>query len=89
MNEEVKMQEFWNYQTPFYIFDTDVLAERIRKIRSVIGSRAEVCYAMKANPFLTGALTQLTDSFEVCSPGEFRICERAGVPMEKIIMSGV
>ena len=89
MNEEVKKQEFWNYQTPFYIFDTDVLAERIRKIRSVIGSRAEVCYAMKANPFLTGALTQLTDSFEVCSPGEFRICERAGVPMEKIIMSGV
>ena len=48
MNEEVKKQEFWNYQTPFYIFDTDVLAERIRKIRSVIGSRAEVCYAMKA-----------------------------------------
>ena len=38
MNEEVKKQEFWNYQTPFYIFDTDVLAERIRKIRSVIGS---------------------------------------------------
>ena len=89
MNEEVKKQEFWNYQTPFYIFDTDVLAERIRKIRSVIGSREEVCYAMKANPFLTGALIQLTDSFEVCSPGEFRICERAGVPMEKIIMSGV
>ena len=28
-------------------------------------------------------------TFEVCSPGEFRICERVGVPMERIVLSGV
>ena len=27
--------------------------------------------------------------FEVCSPGEFRICERLGIPMGKVVMSGV
>ena len=28
-------------------------------------------------------------TFEVCSPGDFRICERVGVPMERIVLSGV
>ena len=89
MNEKIMRQEIRHYQTPFYLFDTDVLKERMEQIRSALGHRAEICYAMKANPFLTGVLKDEADSFEVCSPGEFRICERAGIPMEKIVMSGV
>lgn len=45
--------------------------------------------AMKANPFLTGPMMDVVPTFEVCSPGEFRICERVGVPMERIVLSGV
>ncbi len=78
-----------NYQTPFYIFDTDILAEQIKKIRTVLGNGVELCYAMKANPFLVKSLEDLVDSFEVCSPGEFAICEQAGIHMNKIVMSGV
>ena len=89
MNEKIMRQAIRHYQTPFYLFDTDVLKERMEQIRSALGHRAEICYAMKANPFLTGVLKDEADSFEVCSPGEFRICERAGIPMEKIVMSGV
>ncbi len=44
---------------------------------------------MKANPFLTRPMMKHVDLFEVCSPGEFRICERVSVPMEKIVLSGV
>ena len=44
---------------------------------------------MKANPFLTGPMMDVVPTFEVCSPGEFRICERVGVPMERIVLSGV
>ncbi|WP_394522658.1 decarboxylase [Lacrimispora sp. JR3] len=78
-----------NYQTPFYVFDTDLLAGQIKKIRTVLGDGPELCYAMKANPFLVKSLEGLVDSFEVCSPGEFAICERAELPMNKIVMSGV
>lgn len=78
-----------NYQTPFYVFDTDILAGQIKKIRAVLGNDVELCYAMKANPFLVKSLEELVDSFEVCSPGEFAICEQAEIPMNKIVMSGV
>jgi hypothetical protein len=54
------------------------------------GSDAKLCYAMKANPFLTGELARSRRTiFEVCSPGELRICRRAGRPMEKVVLSGV
>lgn len=79
--------EIW--KTPFYLFRTDVLSQQMKRIRDAVGERAEICYAMKANPFLVSALAEEVDSFEVCSPGEFHICERAGIPMEKIVMSGV
>ena len=37
----------------------------------------------------TRPMMKHVDLFEVCSPGEFRICERVSVPMEKIVLSGV
>lgn len=77
------------YKTPFYLFDTDILNLQIQKIRKILGEDVELCYAMKANPFIVKDLEKLVDSFEVCSPGEFAICERAGINMKKIVMSGV
>ena len=44
---------------------------------------------MKANPFLVGPLGEAVEQFEVCSPGEFRICEREQLPMERLVISGV
>ena len=89
MNEKKFEYDIHEYQTPFYIFDTDILAEQINKIRSVLGEDVELCYAMKANPFVIKDLEEVVDSFEVCSPGEFAICERSGINMGKVIMSGV
>ncbi len=77
------------YKTPLYIFDTDILVQQVRKIRDVLGSNIQLCYAMKANPFVIKDLEALVDSFEVCSPGEFSICQRAGINMNKIVLSGV
>lgn len=75
--------------TPAYVFDLDRMKEFVEKVHSCLGEKAELCYAMKANPFLTGPMMDVVPSFEVCSPGEFRICERVGVPMERIVLSGV
>lgn len=78
-----------HYQTPFYLFHTDILAEQVEKIRTALGRKVELCFAMKANPFVIKTLEPLVDFFEVCSPGEFSICERAKIKMEKLVFSGV
>lgn len=75
--------------TPAYIFDLDVLKERMEKLQSVLGDDVNLCYAMKANPFLVHAMKELAAKFEVCSPGEFAICEREAVDMNTIVLSGV
>ena len=75
--------------TPSYVFDLDKMKGFVKKVQSCLGESVQLCYAMKANPFLTGPMIEVVSSFEVCSPGEFRICERVGVPMERIVLSGV
>ena len=75
--------------TPSYIFDTDELCARVDAIQQILGCGVTVCYAMKANPFLISVLDKKLDKFEVCSPGEFAICEKEGINREKIVLSGV
>lgn len=77
------------YGTPFYVFDLDALADRTRRIQTFFSGTASICYAMKANPFLVGPLKPQIERFEVCSQGEFHICERMGIPRKKIVLSGV
>lgn len=89
MNRETMSKLAQQHISPCYVFDLDVLDARIEKIRETLGGRAKICYAMKANPFLVEFLKDRVDGFEVCSPGEFRICERSGIPMKSIVLSGV
>ncbi|WP_028044051.1 alanine racemase [Candidatus Stoquefichus massiliensis] len=75
--------------TPAYVFDIDVLCNRIQFIKNKLGNKVQLCYAMKANPFVVKAIENQIDYYEVCSHGEFDICERAGINMNKIVLSGV
>ena len=44
---------------------------------------------MKANPFIIRPMDSYIDKYEVCSPGEYEICNRHGIAPEKIVVSGV
>lgn len=77
------------YGTPLYVFDLDELQSRVQLFGEILKDQASLCYAMKANPFLTGYMERLTDRIEVCSMGEFQICRRLKIPPEKILISGV
>lgn len=77
------------YGTPLYVFDERVLAERVHYLRSVFQEPLELCFAMKANPFVLPEATPLVDRIEVCSPGEYRICRVLGIPQSKLVISGV
>jgi len=75
--------------TPSYLFDLDRFDERVKLVRAYFGDQTSLCFSIKANPFLVGFLPDEIDRLEVCSPGELTICEKAGIPMEKLIFSGV
>lgn len=78
-----------DFETPSYIFDVRKLAERVALIRNMLPKETTLCFAMKANPFMTAALAKLVDRLEVCSPGEYEICMREGINPEMIVVSGV
>lgn len=77
------------YGTPLYLFDIEILKEETERIRKNLGSHIGLCYAMKANPFITEYMARMTDRIEVCSRGEFEVCRELGIPAEKMLISGV
>lgn len=87
--DEWKYKALEQISTPFYVFNTDAAVQRVENLRAHLPERVELCYAVKANPFLVQGMESSVDHFEVCSPGEFRICERAGVDLSKVVFSGV
>lgn len=80
----------FSLKTPFYLFDFDAAAERVRLIQSLLPKNARLCYAIKANAFLLRALKDMDGLlFEVCSEGELEICRKLNVAPGRIVFSGV
>ncbi len=75
--------------TPSYIFDTDQFESRTNLVKTVFGEKVDICFSIKANPFLLCNLPKAFSKIEVCSPGELTICEKVGIDMSKVIFSGV
>ena len=48
------------YGTPTFVFDTDALQARVRAIQAIWGREIDLCYSIKANPFLLPAMMQVT-----------------------------
>lgn len=76
-------------QTPAYVFDIDILRRKVAMICEILGGHAKMCYAIKANPFVLKPIDDMVPKYEVCSPGELEICRSSGIPMEKIVFSGI
>lgn len=72
------------YGTPLYLFDLEAFTARAQRVRAAFGSDVNLCYSMKANPFVLRGLPDVFRWVEVCSPGELTICERLGIPPERI-----
>ena len=84
MDRDLLRQIAGKYETPSYIFHIDELKKRIAMIREILGGKASLCYAMKANPFLVKPLMDVVDKYEVCSPAYIR--RRRTLPMLCVII---
>ena len=89
MKQEIIENILNNFETPIYVFDIDKLKQRIQFLKDNLTKRLELCYAIKANTFIVKEINDDVDRFEVCSPGEYSICEESNITPEKIVISGV
>ena len=76
-------------KTAFYVFDIGKLKARIAHLQAALPPEVVLCYAVKANTFITKELIDTIHRFEICSPGEAEICRAMGVPSENMVISGV
>lgn len=87
---KLKLREFLDtHETPLYIFDMDALEQRIKYLREQFPPQTSLCYAVKANPFLSKELAGLVDRLELCSSGEVEICRSLGISPKHYVISGL
>ena len=72
-----------------YVFDIKTLQSRVAWLRSRLPEDVSLCFAVKANPFLTKEASFLVERLELCSPGEADIFSHLSLPSEKAVISGV
>ena len=77
------------FPTPFYLFDVETLRRRVEHLQEALPPNTALCYAMKANPFLTRELSGMVERLEICSPGEYAICRQLELPPSQFVISGV
>jgi diaminopimelate decarboxylase len=79
------------YGTPFYLYNGEMIQERVRRVRAALGGDVEVTYSVKANPNLAVcqliARERLTGA-EVASSGELVVVRAAGFAPEDIVFAG-
>ena len=76
-----------NFKTPLYIFNIDELVKRTRYLKDTF--KCGLVYAVKANTFIPKEIESDVERFEICSNGEFEICNKLGIDHGKMVISGV
>ncbi|WP_339047707.1 diaminopimelate decarboxylase [Candidatus Mesenet endosymbiont of Phosphuga atrata] len=76
--------------TPFYCYSFDAICKNYREFADNIPD-SMICYAVKANPNIAiiKAIASMGGGADVVSGGEIRRAMAAGVPVDKIVFSGI
>ncbi len=77
------------HKTPIYVFDLNELRKRVDFLKQSLPDRVKLCYAVKANTFISKEMGDAVPWLELCSPGEYRVCKKLGISPEKFVISGV
>lgn len=77
------------FGTPIYVYDINELGKRINYLKKSFNNDISLVYAVKANTFIAKEVESMIDKFEICSPGEFEICNNLNINHDKMVISGV
>ena len=89
MEKSLEKKLISEVSTPFYVFDINVLRDRIDYLNSMMPENVHLCYAMKANPLVVKEIDEIIEKYEICSYGEWNIAKKMGVSDSKMVISGV
>ena len=89
MEKSLEKKLISEVSTPFYVFDINVLRDRIDYLNSMMPENVHLCYAMKANPFVVKEIDEIIEKYEICSYGEWNIAKKLGVNDSKMVISGI
>jgi len=78
------------FGTPLYVYDLDVIERQVEALRAALPTSVEIAYAVKANPALAivAHLGSLGLGADVASGGELATARRAGIPADRIVVTG-
>jgi diaminopimelate decarboxylase len=78
------------FGTPVYVYDLDVIERQVAALRAVLPPQVDLAYAVKANPALAvvAHLGRLGLGADVASGGELELVARAGIPADRVVMTG-
>jgi len=76
--------------TPFFLFDADLVAQRITAVRTALQGHVKVYYAVKANPNLglLRAVQSVADGVDISSGGELVQAQLAGYAAAQMSFAG-
>ena len=76
--------------TPLFVYDMDMVAARLARLRAAMPAGLGLHYAIKANPMpaLVAALHGLVDGLDVASGGELAVALAAGMAADRISFAG-
>ena len=76
--------------TPFYVYDRQLLRDRVAHLRAALPQSIKLHYAMKANPMpaVVGLMAGLVDGIDVASAGELKVALDAGADPAEISFAG-
>lgn len=77
-------------RTPFYVYDSNLMTQRVQSLRRHLPARIELHYAMKANPMpaVVQHMASLVDGLDVASAGELKVALASGMNPQEISFAG-
>ncbi len=77
-------------QLPFYVYDRNLLTQRITELRQQMPDNLKIHYAMKANPMpaLVQHMSSIVDGFDLASAKEMQVALNTTMPTNQISMAG-
>ena len=77
-------------QTPYYVYDRNVILQKIKRFRDNIPQKVKLHFAMKANPMpsLVSFVANHVDGLDVASLKELRVALSTTMPADKISFAG-
>ena len=76
--------------TPFYVYDRQLIINRVKQLTNTLPSEISLHYAIKANPLpsLVQLMTTQVSGFDVASKKEMLLAMQTGMPAEKVSFAG-